>query len=161
MVLYCPQESELIESVEEEGKEDSANSPVPEDKPKIQVSQHFCHISWKYWSEPCRWYWFTQTWIIRCIFSLHPHLSSLTIKPLWSLVLSPECNPSAAVGSVPLYDGPGEGPDGGYRDCQTLCLQPARGCAHSGTTELALPQGHVWNPRYWCAGRQRKGKLWW
>ncbi|XP_030274911.1 serine/threonine-protein phosphatase 4 regulatory subunit 1 [Sparus aurata] len=29
-------ESELIESVEEEGKEDSANSPVPEDKPKIQ-----------------------------------------------------------------------------------------------------------------------------
>ncbi|XP_041805944.1 serine/threonine-protein phosphatase 4 regulatory subunit 1 isoform X2 [Chelmon rostratus] len=29
-------ESELIESVEEEGREDSAHSPVPEDKPKIQ-----------------------------------------------------------------------------------------------------------------------------
>uniref|UniRef100_A0A8C4HMQ9 Serine/threonine-protein phosphatase 4 regulatory subunit 1 n=1 Tax=Dicentrarchus labrax TaxID=13489 RepID=A0A8C4HMQ9_DICLA len=29
-------ESELIESVEEEGKEDSAHSPGPEDKPKIQ-----------------------------------------------------------------------------------------------------------------------------
>lgn len=27
--------------MEEEGKEDSAHSPVPEDKPKIQVSQHF------------------------------------------------------------------------------------------------------------------------
>lgn len=48
VLLYRPQESELIESVEEEGKEDSANSPVPEDKPKIQVSQHFCHTSWKY-----------------------------------------------------------------------------------------------------------------
>uniref|UniRef100_A0A4W6E5G3 Uncharacterized protein n=1 Tax=Lates calcarifer TaxID=8187 RepID=A0A4W6E5G3_LATCA len=34
--LYSPQESELIESVEEEGKEDSAHSPVYEDKPKIQ-----------------------------------------------------------------------------------------------------------------------------
>uniref|UniRef100_A0A8C9Y6T3 WW-binding domain-containing protein n=1 Tax=Sander lucioperca TaxID=283035 RepID=A0A8C9Y6T3_SANLU len=34
--LYFPQESELIESVEEEGKEDSAHSPVFEDKPKIQ-----------------------------------------------------------------------------------------------------------------------------
>lgn len=48
VLLYRPQESELIESVEEEGKEDSANSPVPEDKPKIQVSQHFCHTSCKY-----------------------------------------------------------------------------------------------------------------
>lgn len=50
--LYFPQESELIESVEEEGKEDSANSPLCEDKPKIQVSQHFYHTSWKYWSAP-------------------------------------------------------------------------------------------------------------
>lgn len=36
--LYSPQESELIESVEEEGKEDSAHSPMSEEKPKIQVS---------------------------------------------------------------------------------------------------------------------------
>uniref|UniRef100_A0AAQ5WZT4 WW-binding domain-containing protein n=1 Tax=Amphiprion ocellaris TaxID=80972 RepID=A0AAQ5WZT4_AMPOC len=34
--LHFPQESELIESVEEEGKEDSSHSPVSEDKPKIQ-----------------------------------------------------------------------------------------------------------------------------
>jgi len=52
--VYSPQESELIESVEEEeeeeeeddeekeGKEDSAHSPVFEDKPKIQVSRHVC-----------------------------------------------------------------------------------------------------------------------
>lgn len=40
-VCTCVQESELIDRVEEEGKEDSAHSPVPEDKPKIQVSQHF------------------------------------------------------------------------------------------------------------------------
>lgn len=41
LICVFPQESELIESVEEEGKEDSAHSPVPEDKPKIQVSQQF------------------------------------------------------------------------------------------------------------------------
>lgn len=46
--MYFPQESELIESVEEEGKEDSAHSPVFEEKPKIQVSQHFFHTSQKY-----------------------------------------------------------------------------------------------------------------
>jgi len=39
------QESELIESVEEEGKEDSPHSPMSEDKPKIQVSQHCCRAS--------------------------------------------------------------------------------------------------------------------
>lgn len=41
--LHFPQESELIESVEEEGKDDSAHSPLYEEKPKIQVSQHFFH----------------------------------------------------------------------------------------------------------------------
>lgn len=46
--LYFPQESELIEIVEEEGKEESAHSPVFEEKPKIQVSQHFCCTSRKY-----------------------------------------------------------------------------------------------------------------
>lgn len=60
-----------------------------------------------------------------------------------SLPLSPECHPPAAVRSVPLYDGPSPGPDGGYRDRKTLCLQPAGGGAHSGKTELALSQGHV------------------
>ena len=77
---------------------------------------------------------------------------------LYSPAVSPECYPAAAVGSVPLDDGPGPGSDGGYGNSQTLCLQPAGGRSHSGTTELALPQGHVWNPRYWCAGEQRNGK---
>uniref|UniRef100_A0A672JCI1 Uncharacterized protein n=1 Tax=Salarias fasciatus TaxID=181472 RepID=A0A672JCI1_SALFA len=36
VILCFPQESELIESVEEEGKEDSAHSPLSEEKPKIQ-----------------------------------------------------------------------------------------------------------------------------
>lgn len=155
--LYFPQEPELIESVEEEGKEDCAHSPVSEDKPKIQVSQHFCHTSRKYWSEPYTLYWLTRTWIIKYLLPVHPH-SSLIINSLISC--STECHPPAAVGSVPLYDGPGPGPDGGYRDSQTLCLQLAGGSTHSGTTELALPQGHIRNPRYWCAGRQRNGKKW-
>uniref|UniRef100_A0A665U568 Uncharacterized protein n=1 Tax=Echeneis naucrates TaxID=173247 RepID=A0A665U568_ECHNA len=48
------EESELIESVEEEGKEDLAHSPVSEDKPKIQVSKHSAHTSLKkcIWSFP-------------------------------------------------------------------------------------------------------------
>lgn len=41
--LCFPQESELIESVEEEGKEDSADSLLSEEKPKIQVSQYSYH----------------------------------------------------------------------------------------------------------------------
>lgn len=154
--MYFPQESELIESVEEEGKEDSAHSPVFEEKPKIQVSQHFFHTSQKYWSEPYSLYWLAQTWMIKYLLPVHSHFC-LIIK-LFNL-LSPECHPPAAVGSVPLYDGPGPGPDGGYRDSQTLCLQPAGGSAHPGTTKLALPQGHIWNPCYWCAGRQRTGEL--
>lgn len=129
---------------------------MPEDKPKIQVSQHFW--SWKYWSELDSWYWLAHT----CIKLSSPSalLFLFNHQTLKSFPLSPECHPPAAVGSVPLYDGPSPGPDGGYRDSQTLCLQPAGGSAHSGTTELALPQGHIWNPCYWCAGRLRNGKSW-
>lgn len=39
MNLSFPQESELIESMEEEGKDDSPHSQLSEDKPKVQVSQ--------------------------------------------------------------------------------------------------------------------------
>lgn len=92
--------------------------------------------------------------------------SSLTLLPLHrgsSLISFPPLagrHPPAAVGSVPLHDGPDAGPDGGHRDSQTLCLQPAGGRAHSGPTELALPKGHIWNPCYWCAGRPRNEKSW-
>ena len=37
MFLHLPQESELIESVEEEGKDDSLPCLASEEKPKIQV----------------------------------------------------------------------------------------------------------------------------
>lgn len=40
-VCVSIQESELIDRGDDEGIDDSAHSPVPEDKPKIQVSQHF------------------------------------------------------------------------------------------------------------------------
>lgn len=127
-MCICLQESELIDRVDEEGKEDSAHSPVPEDKPKIQVSQLFF-----------------------CTFTVdvrkHVHTLNfclLTVARLSSaFLLSPGCHPPAAVGSVPLHDGPDTGPDSGHRDSQTLCLQPAGGGPHPGATELALPKGHV------------------
>lgn len=74
-----------------------------------------------------------------------------------SLTLPPERHPPAAAGPVPLYDGPGPGPDSGHRDSQTLCLQPAGGGAHSGTAKLALPQGHLRDARQRRAGRPKMG----
>lgn len=51
-VCVSIQESELIDRGDDEGIDDSAHSPVPEDKPKIQVSQHFHCVLQNYWSEP-------------------------------------------------------------------------------------------------------------
>lgn len=115
--------------------DDPAHDPMPEEKPKIQVGWRFSgsvfHPS-------------SSSLLLRCLLQSRDPLR-LALRPA-------ECHPAAAAGPVPLHDRPGAGPDGGHGDRQALCLQPARGGAHSGPPELALSQGHVRDPRHRRAG---------
>lgn len=83
-----------------------------------------------------------------------------SLKIVWMLYpfLAVGCCTSSLAGSVFINDWSISCTNSRYRDCQTLCLQPARCGTYIRQTELALFERYLWDAGIWHAGKLKK--LW-